>query len=69
MINWTAILAILSFFLALVGPFGVALALRGSKLHEEQAIAERVRDMYHDENTLLQARVLRLEADSSTALK
>ncbi len=64
MTNWTQILAILSFFLALVGPLGVVLALRGSKLQEEQKIAQRVRDMYHDENELLLARVTRLEADS-----
>src|SRR5258708_33786903 len=64
MTNWTQILAILSFFLALVGPLGIVLALRGSKLQEEQKIAERVRDMYHDENELLLSRVTRLEADS-----
>ncbi|SRR5258708_6853726 len=64
MINWTQILAILSFFLALVGPLGVMLALRGSKLQEEQKIAQRVRDMYHDENELLLSRVTRLEADN-----
>ena len=63
MTNWTQILAILSFFLALVGPLGIVLALRGSKLQEEQKIAQRVRDMYHDENELLLSRVTRLEAD------
>src|SRR5258708_4075092 len=64
MTAWAQILAILSFFLALVGPLGIVLALRGSKLHEEQAIAQRVRDMYHDENELLLSRVTRVEQDN-----
>src|SRR5260370_20150978 len=64
MTNWTQILAILSFFLALGGPLGVVLALRGSKLHAELEIDERLRQMYHDENELLLARMMRLEADS-----
>ncbi len=69
MSNWAQILAILSFCLALVGPLGVVLALRGSKLQEEQKIAERVRGMYQAENTLLLARVTRLEADSKQCNK
>src|SRR5258707_13747165 len=64
MTNWTQILAIISFFLALVDTLGIVLALSSSKLEEEQKIAERVRDMYHDENELLLSRVTRLEADS-----
>ena len=64
MINWTGILTILSFLLALGSPIGIFLALRGSKAKEEQTIAERVRDMYRDENDLLQARVKRLEIEN-----
>lgn len=64
MITWTIILAIFNFLLALIGPFGVALALRGNKLHEEQLMAERVRNMYEEENKLLQTRVERLELDN-----
>jgi cell division protein FtsB len=64
MTNWAQILAILSFLVALISPFGVALAMRGSKLREEQAMAERVRAMYQQENELLQDRVERLEVDN-----
>ena len=64
MSNWAQILAILSFCLALMGPLGIVLALRGSKLHAELETDERLRQMYHDENELLLSRVTRLEADS-----
>lgn len=64
MINWTGILAILSFALALASPFGIALALRGSKVQEDQKRDERVRGMYQEENNLLLARVKRLEIEN-----
>lgn len=64
MINWTEIITIINLIMLIFAAFGGALAYRGAKLRGEQEIAERVQQMFHDENELLQARVKRLEVDN-----
>jgi hypothetical protein len=62
--NWTGILTILNLVLAVGITIGGVFAYRGGKVRAEQEISERVRQLFHDENDMLQARIKRLEIDN-----